>query len=139
MKKSHGSRPAGSAQNAVTKSKRRGKAILTVSGPVSLSPTFRVETVAIMSGVDDNVVTYRAGPKSFFVGGFQVSETQFRRVGLPMKLCYLCHKREATIPERNRPGRLIKRICRHCNADRVFEDLKRRLAWGKFSDKNPSC
>lgn len=42
-----------------------------------------------------------------------------------MKLCKLCHKYEATVPDRDKPGRPVKAICSRCHADRLLGDLKR--------------
>ena len=39
------------------------------------------------------------------------------------KLCVLCHKRPAVLPDRNRMGRPISRICRECQAARLNGDL----------------
>ena len=38
--------------------------------------------------------------------------------------CIVCHEREAVLPDRNNPGRPVKRICRQCHADRLIGDLK---------------
>ena len=36
--------------------------------------------------------------------------------------CILCHVNEAAVPDRERMGRPIKRVCRECHADRLQED-----------------
>ena len=41
-----------------------------------------------------------------------------------VKLCELCRKNPAAVPDRNRMGRPIKRICRACHADRLTGDLR---------------
>lgn len=46
-----------------------------------------------------------------------------------MKKCNVCRVREAQVPDREQPGRPIKRICRQCHADRLIGDLKRILAY----------
>jgi pimeloyl-ACP methyl ester carboxylesterase len=40
-----------------------------------------------------------------------------------MSKCIVCHEREARVPDRNRPGRPIKRVCRECHAARLTGDL----------------
>lgn len=47
--------------------------------------------------------------------------------------CILCHEREATVPDRDRPGRPIKRVCRECHVKRLQDDLRRvlELEFGK--------
>lgn len=39
------------------------------------------------------------------------------------KLCESCHKNKAELPDRNRMGRPIKRICKECHADRLRGDI----------------
>lgn len=41
------------------------------------------------------------------------------------KLCELCRERNAEVPDRNRQGRPIKRICRPCHRKRLEGDLDR--------------
>ena len=41
------------------------------------------------------------------------------------KLCEICGKREAAVPDRNRMGRPIKRICADCHAMRIRGDFKK--------------
>lgn len=43
------------------------------------------------------------------------------------KLCEICHARPAEVPDRNRMGRPVKRICRECHALRLAGDLKEIL------------
>lgn len=43
------------------------------------------------------------------------------------KLCEVCHKRPATVPDRNRTGRLINRVCSSCHRDRLAGDLRRGM------------
>lgn len=40
-----------------------------------------------------------------------------------MKLCEQCGKQPATTPDRNKPGRAIKRICGQCHRNRLMDDL----------------
>lgn len=46
-----------------------------------------------------------------------------------MKKCILCLRREATVPDREREGRPIKRICSECHKARLLGDIKRVLAY----------
>lgn len=41
-----------------------------------------------------------------------------------IKLCEICHKKPATIPDRNRPGRLINKICSKCHERKLRKDLE---------------
>jgi hypothetical protein len=41
-----------------------------------------------------------------------------------MKLCVICSKRPAEVPDRERMGRPIKRVCRQCHAGRLVGDLR---------------
>jgi len=45
-----------------------------------------------------------------------------------MSLCIVCHNRPAQIPDRDKPGRPIKRICRECHVKRLQGDLKQIMA-----------
>lgn len=40
-----------------------------------------------------------------------------------MKLCESCGKNPATVPDRNKPGRPIKRICTECHRGRLAGDI----------------
>ena len=40
------------------------------------------------------------------------------------KLCLLCKKNHAQVPDRNMMGRPIKRLCRECHRERLREDLE---------------
>ncbi len=40
-----------------------------------------------------------------------------------MKLCERCHKNKATIPDRNKVGRPINRICKDCHIKELQGDL----------------
>lgn len=42
-----------------------------------------------------------------------------------MKLCKLCKKRPAEIPDRNIQGRPIKSICKQCHVERIKQDMAR--------------
>lgn len=39
------------------------------------------------------------------------------------KVCKICRRRKPEIPDRNRPGRPIKRLCRPCHVLRLIADL----------------
>lgn len=39
------------------------------------------------------------------------------------KLCELCHKNYATLPDRERGGSPVKRICSDCHAERLRGDM----------------
>lgn len=43
--------------------------------------------------------------------------------------CVLCKQREAKVPDREREGRPIKRLCRECHAARLAGDMKNLLAY----------
>lgn len=45
-----------------------------------------------------------------------------------MKLCVICNKRPAEVPDRERMGRPIKRVCRQCHAGRLVGDLRKLKA-----------
>ena len=45
-------------------------------------------------------------------------------LGGKMGKCIICHKKEATVPDRSIPGRPIKRLCGDCHSDRLRGDLK---------------
>jgi hypothetical protein len=45
--------------------------------------------------------------------------------------CIICHKREAEVTDRNRPGRPVKRICRKCHEDRLVRYLQQLLVKGE--------
>ncbi len=47
-----------------------------------------------------------------------------------MKMCELCGLNPATIPDRNRQGRPIKRICAACHSRRLSEDMKKIITKG---------
>ena len=42
--------------------------------------------------------------------------------------CILCHTKEAEVPDRERVGRPIKRVCRECHSDRLRGDMASILA-----------
>lgn len=42
--------------------------------------------------------------------------------------CIICHERPATVPDRNRMGRTIKRICSECHVEELQDDLEKILA-----------
>lgn len=43
--------------------------------------------------------------------------------------CVLCMRRPAEVPDRERQGRLVKRLCRDCAAKRLAGDIKNLLAY----------
>ena len=43
------------------------------------------------------------------------------------KMCEVCGQKPATVPDRERMGRLINRVCQSCHALRLAGDLKRIL------------
>lgn len=45
-----------------------------------------------------------------------------------MRLCVVCGKRPAEVPDRNRPGRPVKRVCGPCHGARLLGDLRRVVA-----------
>jgi len=44
-----------------------------------------------------------------------------------MSLCVICRSRKATVPDRERMGRPVKRVCRECHTERLRRDLARVL------------
>lgn len=48
------------------------------------------------------------------------------------KLCIMCHERKATVPDRERMGRPINRVCSQCHAERLRGDFERILAQKPF-------
>lgn len=46
---------------------------------------------------------------------------------MPKKMCEICKEEPATVPDRERMGRLINRICHTCHAKRLSSDLARIL------------
>jgi hypothetical protein len=42
-----------------------------------------------------------------------------------MKMCEICGEQPATVPDRERVGRLINRVCSSCHALRLSGDMKR--------------
>lgn len=40
------------------------------------------------------------------------------------KICIICKERPATVPDRERMGRPIKRLCRQCHAARLQGDIR---------------
>ena len=43
------------------------------------------------------------------------------------KMCEICGEKPATVPDRERMGRLINRVCSSCHALRLAGDMKRIL------------
>lgn len=44
-----------------------------------------------------------------------------------MTVCVVCKQRPAAVPDRERMGRPIKRVCRECHAARLRGDLQEVL------------
>ena len=40
------------------------------------------------------------------------------------KLCELCHKQPATVPDRARMGRMVNRVCSACHSARLAGDMR---------------
>lgn len=51
-----------------------------------------------------------------------------------MKLCEICKKEKATLPDRYLMGRAINRICEKCHVERLTRDLK-KIATSKEAAK----
>lgn len=43
------------------------------------------------------------------------------------KMCEICGKNPAAVPDRERMGRLIKRVCSSCHSLRLAGDMKKIL------------
>lgn len=41
------------------------------------------------------------------------------------RVCIVCGENPSEVPDRNRMGRPIKRVCRQCHGDRLAGDLQR--------------
>jgi len=39
-------------------------------------------------------------------------------------MCEICGQRPATVPDRDRPGRPVNRVCSECHRSRLAEDMK---------------
>lgn len=50
-----------------------------------------------------------------------------RRLNMGKKMCEICGEKPATVPDRERMGRLINRVCTSCHALRLAGDMKRIL------------
>jgi hypothetical protein len=46
---------------------------------------------------------------------------------MTVKICEICGKNKATVPDREKLGRLINKICQSCHVLRLKGDLKRIL------------
>jgi hypothetical protein len=44
-----------------------------------------------------------------------------------MSKCVVCHERKAEVPDRERMGRPINRVCRQCHAERLRGDVAKIL------------
>lgn len=51
-----------------------------------------------------------------------------------MSLCIVCHVAPAEVPDRERMGKPVKRLCRMCHADRLLADL-RKIRDGEIRDQ----
>ncbi len=40
------------------------------------------------------------------------------------KMCIVCHVNLAELPDRNRMGRPVKRVCKECHAERLKQDFE---------------
>ncbi len=45
------------------------------------------------------------------------------------RTCIVCRVRAAALPDRERMGCPVKRVCRACHAARLHADLKRFVEW----------
>jgi hypothetical protein len=42
-----------------------------------------------------------------------------------MSKCAICKTNKATVPDRNKPGRLVFRLWEECHSKRLLEDMRR--------------
>ena len=49
------------------------------------------------------------------------------------RACILCRRRPAELPDRERMGRPIKRVCRECHRERLRGDMARVVDGGGVS------
>jgi predicted CXXCH cytochrome family protein len=55
-------------------------------------------------------------------------------------MCELCHQHPATVPDRNRMGRPIKRVCSGCHSERLRADAKRVIDYyEQLKRDSPQC
>ena len=54
------------------------------------------------------------------------------------KMCEICHKNPAEVPDRERMGRPINRICLECHTKRLKEDMDRSLELQRRRNSNPN-
>lgn len=54
------------------------------------------------------------------------------------RMCEICHKNPAEVPDRERMGRLINRICLECHTKRLKEDMERSLELQRRRNSNPN-
>ena len=54
-------------------------------------------------------------------------DSEHRKAGMAKKMCEICGDMQATVPDRERMGRLINRVCSSCHALRLAGDMKRIL------------
>ena len=54
-----------------------------------------------------------------------------------MSKCKICHRKEATVPDRNKPWSRKKVICTDCHSDRLRGDMKKIIVRHKEKQKFP--
>lgn len=55
------------------------------------------------------------------------------------KKCILCHVNLAALPDRDAPGRPIKRVCIPCHQKRLLSDVKKLLVGHHRFSHNGAC
>lgn len=58
---------------------------------------------------------------------------------MPKKMCELCGEKPATVPDRERMGRLINRVCSSCHSLRLAGDMVRILELQKSRRAKANC
>jgi len=51
------------------------------------------------------------------------------------KVCEICHKLPAQLPDRNRMGRPVKRICKLCHGERLRGDVRHIMKLHEENDE----
>ena len=71
------------------------------------------------------MILHRILTSNYFIllGGVGLAALAIWGSGDRMK-CILCRVNEAAVPDRERMGRPIKRVCQKCHADRLRGDLQ---------------
>lgn len=54
------------------------------------------------------------------------------------KLCELCKQAPATVPDRNKPGRLVNRVCFTCHSKRLTNDMRRVIDFAAVLQRESS-